>query len=93
MKRGIMKRVIAAAGAALLLSSLVGCATRGDVDGINKRLAALETRVGAAEQAASSADSRAAAAEQAAADARRAAQAAEDSARKAEAIFQKRVSK
>ena len=86
---------IAALGLTAALAA--GCATSGDVESLDARLAGVEARVGALEERFSGVEAKAAAAERAAAqaagEARAASQRADDAAWRAEAMFKKTVSK
>jgi outer membrane murein-binding lipoprotein Lpp len=80
-----------ALGLALLLGlSSLGCATRGRVADLERRVDALESRV---EQVSTTAERAVSSAEAAQAAAQRAADRADDAARTSEAIFRKGVSK
>jgi outer membrane murein-binding lipoprotein Lpp len=84
-------------GTAFLFLLATGCATTGDLESAESRLAELEGRVGQLEQQFDGVEARANAAEQAAeravGEASSAAQRADDAARRADAMFQKSVSK
>ncbi len=73
-----------------LIALLAGCATKGDLEAMEKRL---DARIASAEQQAKAAADKAAAAQAAAQQAQQAASAADQAARKSEAIFEKGVRK
>jgi murein lipoprotein len=89
-----VRRIVSFILAGALVASLGGCATKGDLDALEKKLNAridsVDQRAQAAEQKAAAAQ---AAAENAAQQASAARSAADQAARKAEAIFEKSVKK
>jgi hypothetical protein len=88
---------IAIAAALCLAAPLAGCASRGTVSDLEKRVGALETRFESTERRAAAAEDRAEQAEATAQSALSRAESAEEQARlsasRAEAIFRKTVSK
>jgi hypothetical protein len=91
------KSPIALAAALCLALPLAGCASRGSVADLEKRVGALETRFESTERRAAAAEDRAEQAETTAQSALQRAESAEEQARlsasRAEAIFRKTVSK
>lgn len=88
--RTLRRAALSAAALAVLLPAATGCATRGRVADLERRVDALESRLDSVSATAERAASDAASARDAA---ERAADRADDAARTAEAIFRKGVSK
>lgn len=85
-----MKRCGSIIVGSALVALLAGCATKGDLDAMEKRL---DARISSVEQQAKAAADKAAAAQAAAQQAQQSAAAADQAARKSEAIFEKGVRK